>query len=133
MTKEKVKQYALFVSVIFIVFLIISLFTAFVTLFSDNEVIAGTNFGINIAIPAAFLISGAAGQYYVSRLTDFFICLLVNIVGSLMLFVPFLVTFAEDILKLLLYYWMVFLLGFVICLMVRQITNFINFHSNKKS
>lgn len=133
MTKEKVKQYSLLVSIIYLVFLIISLFAAFVTVFSDDDVFSGINFGTYIAIPVAFLISGASGQYYVSKLMDLLICLLVNIIGTVILFIPFLFTFAEDILKKLIYYWVVFLIGFFISLAVRQISNLINSDSNKQS
>ncbi len=131
-TRENIKHYLLTITIIYLITLIVTLMPALVRISPEENAFDIIFFGAYVTIPSGFIIIGAISQFYIHKFRDVLICLGVNVVCTIIIFVPFLLSFIDNIIQCILIYWTVFLIGCVTSLTVRQISEFINNGKKKK-
>ncbi len=126
MTRENIKHYLLTIIIIYLISLIVTLMPALVRISPEESISDIIFFGAYVIIPSGFIIIGAISQFYIHKFRDVLICLGVNVICTLIVFVPFLISFIENILQCISIYWAVLIIGCITSLTVRQISDRIN-------
>ena len=126
MTRENIKHYLLTIIIIYLISLIVTLMPALVRISPEESISDIIFFGAYVTIPSGFIIIGAISQFYIHKFRDVLICLGVNVICTLIVFVPFLISFIENILQCISIYWAVLIIGCITSLTVRQISDRIN-------